>query len=601
VSNYLVRENISEKVHAELAAYPELMRVLMHYRGIDTKEKAEVFLNPVYERDIHDPFLLKDMDKAVERILRAVENNERILIYSDYDADGIPAAVVLSDFFKLIKYDNVEVYIPHRHNEGYGLHIEAIETFIDKKIKLMITLDCGIVDHAEVVHAKELGIDVIVTDHHVAGETIPDAYAVINPKRKDCEYPYDMLCGAGVGFKLVQALLLTLRKSHATEYVKGVEGGDATRAMHDEAAHPSTARSELKDGQEKWLLDMVGLATLSDMVPLTGENRALAHYGIKVLRKSRRPGFNKLLAIMNVNKQYLTEDDVGFMITPRINAASRMGVPTDAFKLLSTDDIDQGNELAKHLDTINKERKTLVGTTVKEIKKIISEREEHFKEKKVIVLGNPTWRPALLGLAANTIAEEHNKPVFLWGREEGKDIKGSCRSDGVTHLVKLMEYAKSHFSEFGGHAFSGGYAVHAEKVHTLEDVLNEAFLTLGNQVSVQEPKYIDAKLSLDDVTWQLANSVEKLAPFGMENPKPVFLFENLKPIDVKMFGKAKDHLELSFLNSSGRKVKAIGFFMTPESFTCVPKQGIPMNLVATLEKSYFGFNPELRLRIVDCL
>ncbi|MCC2630740.1 MAG: recJ [Candidatus Paceibacter sp.] len=570
MKEYAVRNPIPSSASEALKAYPELQRALLIYRGVDTPEKAEKFLNPNYETDLHDPFLMKDMDKAVERILKAIEQEERILIYSDYDADGIPAAVVMADFFKLINYKNFEIYIPHRHNEGYGLHLEALDTFPEKGIKLLVTLDCGIVDHAEVAHAKKLGIDVIVTDHHLPGETLPDAFAVVNPKRNDCEYPYKMKCGAGVAFKLVQALL-------------------------------KKGNFESKDGAEKWLLDMVGIATLSDMVPLQGENRVLAYYGLKVLRKSRRPGFVKLLKMMKVDQRYITEDDVGFMITPRINAASRMGVPTDAFKLLSTTDEAEGDALAKHLDAINNERKGLVASTVKEIKKILAEREEHFATRKVIVMGNPSWRPALLGLAANTIAEEFNKPVFLWGREEGKEIKGSCRSDGVTHLVKLMNEVKDHFHEYGGHAFSGGFAIQSEKIHTFEDALHDASVKLGNEAALQEPQPIDAKLLLDDVTWSLQRQIDQLAPFGMDNPKPLFMFENISPAEVKLFGKTKDHLELTFYNSQNKKIRAIGFFMTPEDFTPQPKKGIPLTLIASIEKSYFGASPELRLRIVDIL
>jgi single-stranded-DNA-specific exonuclease len=570
VKEYKLREPISVDVNKKLESYPELQRSLLYYRGIDDAAKAQSFLNPNYETDLHDPFLMKDMDRAVERILQAIKDKERILIYSDYDADGIPAAVVMTDFFKLIKYDNVEVYIPHRHNEGYGLHLEAIDTFIEKGVKLIITLDCGIVDLEEVAHATLLGMDMIVTDHHLPGDILPAAYAVVNAKRTDCEYPYKMHCGSGVAFKLSQALL---KKGNFT----------------------------INDGQEKWLLDMVGIATLSDMVPLQGENRVLAHYGLKVLRKSRRPGFQKMLKIMKVDQRYITEDDVGFMITPRINAASRMGIPLDAFKALSTTDEVEGDMLAKHLDAINNERKGLVASIVKEIKKIMVEREDHFSNRKVIVLGNPSWRPALLGLAANTIAEEYNKPVFLWGREDGKEIKGSCRSDGVTHLVKLMNEVKDHFHEYGGHTFSGGFAIVADKIHTFEDALHEAMVTLGNEAAIAEPVYIDAKLTLDDVNPKLQRVIDELAPFGMGNPKPLFMFEKIIPAEVKMFGKTKEHLELTFYNSQNRKVRAIGFFMKPEDFTTQPRKGTPLTLIASIEKSYFGGTQEIRLRIIDII
>jgi single-stranded-DNA-specific exonuclease len=550
------------------------LRTLLFFRGIEDVTKAHEFLNPNYTTGIHDPFLMKDMDKAVERIIKAIEENQNILIYSDYDADGIPAAVIMHDFFKGIGYSNFEIYIPHRHHEGYGLHIEAIDTFKEKNIKLMITLDCGIVDNAEVEHAMNLGIDVIITDHHLPGEKLPNAYAVLNSKREDCEYPYDMLCGSGVAFKLVQALLVKL---------------------------PEAKKNNFKDGKEKWLLDMVGLATLSDMVPLQGENRVLAHYGLKVLRKSRRPGFIKLLGTMNMKQQYISEDDIGFMITPRINAASRMGIPHDAFKLLSTQDQVEGGLLAKHLDTINNERKGLVAALVKEIKKIMSERSDYFADKAILVLGNPEWRPAILGLVANNLVEQYNKPVFLWGREGGADIKGSCRSDGTVDVVKLMEASKEAFSQFGGHAMSGGFAVEHTKIHELENILLAKYALQVQNNKEPEKIYIDAKINLDDVNWANYNLIEKLAPFGKGNPKPLFIFENITLFESKQFGKRQEHLELSFHNSQNKKIKAIGFFIQPEDFGVPIKKDIPMNLIATFEKSYFKSFPELRLRIVEII
>ncbi len=570
MKQYAVRDPIPKDIEESLKVYPEIIQKLLYYRDIKTPEAAHEFLNPNFETGVHDPYLHKDMDKAVERILRAIENKEKILIYSDYDADGIPAAVIMHDFFTAIGFTNFEVYIPHRHNEGFGLHLEAVDKFKEQGVTLLITLDCGIVDNAEVKRAQDLGIDVIVTDHHEPGPELPPAYAIINAKQKECQYPYDFLCGSGVAFKIVQAIL-------------------------------QKNRFDMKEGGEKWFLDMAGLATLSDMVPLQGENRILAHYGLKVLRKSRRPGLIKLLSIMNMNQEYITEDDVGFMITPRINAASRMGVPLDAFKLLSEKDEAQAHGYAKHLDGINNERKVLVATLVKEVKKVMNEREDHFKDKKVIVLGNPEWRPAILGLAANTIAEEHNKPVFLWGREGGALIKGSCRSDGIADLTAIMAGAKHAFVDHGGHTMSGGFSVDHEKIHHLEEALNNAYLALNLESKEPEPEVIDAYLTPDDITFQLYNHIEKLAPFGKGNPKPVFMFQNIILSGVKQFGKRMEHLEISFKNSQNKIIKAIGFFMTPESFSHRVEGGERINLVGTLEKSMFGGRTELRLRIVDVL
>lgn len=566
MKEYLVREEIPAQAKESLKEYPELLQKLLYYRNLEDAEKAKNFLNPDYENHLHDPFLMKDMDKAVDRILRAVKEKERILIYSDYDADGIPAAVVMNDFFNLIGYENFEIYIPHRHNEGFGLHLEAIDTFKDR-IKLMITLDCGIADADEVDHANAHGIDVIITDHHLPSGRLPKAYAILNAKQDDCGYPYKMLCGAGVAYKLVQALV-------------------------------ASKKFEIKEGKEKWLLDMAGLATLSDMVPLDGENRVLAHYGLKVLRKSPRPGLQKLLAKLRIDQRTLTEDDLGFMIVPRINAASRMGVPMDAFHLLSSKDAGVAGGFAEHLDKINTERKSMVGVMVKEIKKHIEERENRLGS--VIVMGNPNWRPALLGLAANSLVEEYDRPVFLWGRKNGNGIKGSCRTDGSVDLVKLMQSVSHLFSEFGGHSASGGFAVITEKIHEIEEEIVKAYENL-KQDKKEEKLFVDAEISLDDINAKNFELIDKLSPFGVGNPKPVFLLRNVIPSEVKMFGKAKDHLELSFENSRGYKVRAIGFFTSHDDFDVKVEKNKPISLVASIEKSYFGNRVELRLRIIDII
>ncbi len=570
MNRYDIRTGAPQKIRKALPAYPELLQDLLFARGIETEEDAEAFLNPDYTRHLHDPFLIKDMDKAVKRILLAIKNNEKTVIYSDYDADGIPGAVVLHDFFKKIGFTNFTNYIPHRHTEGFGLHKEAIDTFATDDVKLLITIDCGIADVAEAKHAKEKGIDLIITDHHICAKEVPDAFAILNSKQDGCSYPFRMLAGSGVVFKLVQALI-----------ERGTSEGIFT----------------WKPGQEKWLLDMVGIATLSDMVPLRDENRVLAHYGLKVLRRSPRPGLVKLLKEVGVNQNHIVEDDITFMISPRINAASRMGIPMRAFELLSTQDEVQAGELAKYLHGINDERKGIVASIVKEIKQHLEERTERGP---VLVIGNPKWKPSLLGLVATSLMDDVSAPIFLWGREDGVDLKGSCRSDGSVSVVALMEEAKDSFGNYGGHDMAGGYTVLPDKVHFLEESLNNAYKKLAT--GEERPKIlIDKKLSFDEVTNETWSMIEKLGPFGVDNPKPLFLFENSIVAGLKQFGKTGNHLELSFKTSRGRPLRAIGFFITPEHFDLPIREGGTVNLVATVEKSMFRNIPELRLRIVDVI
>lgn len=554
--------------------YPIFLRTLLEKRGLTDEQEIEKFLNPDYERDMHDPFMLKDMDLTVTRILQAIEKNEKVVVYSDYDADGIPGAVVMHDFFKKIGFKNFTNYIPHRHNEGFGLHHEAIKEFAKQKMDLIITIDCGIADVSEAAKIKKLGIDLIITDHHLPPEKLPVAFAIVDPKRKDCGYPFKGLCGCGVIYKVIQAILL--KKDFG-----------------------------LKKGAEKWFLDMVGIATLSDMVPLLDENRALAFYGLKVLRKSPRVGLMKLLRLLKVDQSQITEDDIGFTISPRINAASRMGNPEDAFNLFATEDEVEADTFARHLDKINSERKGVVASMSKEVQKIIEKRLSDGEiKRKVLVIGNPDWKPSLLGLVANTLKDTHSCPVFLWGRDGGNILKGSCRSDGSVDLLALMQNVEDGILEqFGGHAMSGGFELVQEKVHLLEEKLNEAYerVTGTDCVSPKsnsDETKADMKITFDEVTHENYRLIEKMSPFGKDNPKPLFLFERVEIKNVKMFGKENNHLELTFENSKGRAVKAIGFFLNTKSFGSELKVDDKINLLANFEKSIFRGFAELRLRIV---
>jgi single-stranded-DNA-specific exonuclease len=571
---YSIRRQLSNEEQTKLNPFSSLISHLLFYRGITDAENAQKFIEPDYDRDIYDPFLLKDAEKAALRIIKAIGNNERIAVYSDYDADGLPGATLFNDFLKRIGFTNYSIYIPHRHDEGFGLNTEAVEVLAGEGVKLIITIDCGISDLAAVARANELGLDVIITDHHEPPPDLPPAYAIVDHKQKDCLYPDKNICGSGVAYKVIQAIL---KKN----------------------------RFDMKDGMEKWLLDMVGIATLSDMVPLTGENRVFAHYGLQVLRKTPRKGLKRLLEKLKIAQRHLTEDDIAFMITPRINAASRMGVPMDAFKLLTAESDEDADTYADHLNTINNERKGVVASLVKEVKKIVRERHGE-RVPSVIVLGNPAWRPSLLGLAANSCAQEFNRPVFLWGYDGEKSIKGSCRSEGKTHVVELMRAVPSGvFTQFGGHKHSGGFEVGNEAIHYLEQRLNEAakneVLNLKSEIQNEDENMIDAELNLDSVNWPLYNDIARLAPFGKGNPKPVFLFRNITPTSTRVFGKGNEHVELIFKKPQGEKVSAISFFGVETEWAKKVQPNKPIDLIASMEKSMFRGRPELRLRVEDVI
>ena len=539
--------------------FPELLDILFNERGV-LPENRDSFLNPDYSK-LHSPMLLPDMEKARDRVIKAIKDNEHIVVFSDYDCDGIPGAVVLSDFFRRTRYENVSFYIPHRHLEGFGLNLDAIDEIESRGAKLIITIDCGIADIEEVRVAQEKGIDVIITDHHQQKPELPPAYAVVNPNRTDSTYPFKGICGSATVFKLVQAIYL------------GETFG-------------------VKPGMEKWSLDMVGLATLSDMVPLVDENRIFARFGLEVLKKSPRPGLAALSRKLNLDRKNISEDDVTFMITPRINAASRMGVPKDAFDLLRTDKPEEAEGLALHLEKINNERKGLVASMVKEAKANIEKRE---KILDVIVIGSPEWRPAVVGLVANSLVEEYNRPAFVWGRDGDGVIKGSCRSYNGYNLFVLMSAAGEAFIEFGGHPGAGGFSVTLENLTTLEEKLSSVLQkAVGQPLSCPTAKLLP--ISISDIGENLWNTISPFAPFGMGNPKPIFDIKgDIK--SLRQFGKENNHMEL-VLTDGKKDVKAISFFSSPETYKLTNLQ-TSVTLRANLEKSYFRNRPELRLRIVD--
>lgn len=560
MKSYSVAPTVTDDILQNFTGINPVLTQLLVNRGVTDRAEADVFLAPNFEMR-HDPFLMTDMGVAVERILRAIRDNERIAIWSDYDCDGVPGGVLAHDFFFAIGYENFENYIPHRHNEGFGLNNEGIDAIAARGAKVIITIDCGIANVREVAHANELSVDVIVTDHHEPGAELPLALAVLDPKR-DHAYPFRELCGTGVAWKLVEGLI-------------------------------ARGNFALTKGQEKWWLDMVGLATMADMVSLTGENRILAHYGLAVLRKTRRAGMTELFRLLKINPRDLVDDDIGFSIGPRVNAASRMGDPMVAFNAFASRDEGVARQSALALEKVNDERKGTVAAMVKEIKKRLRDREL----SDVIVIGDPTWRPSLAGLAANALSEEHRRPAFVWGRDGRGTLKGSARG-GATSVIELMNGARDAFIEYGGHHASGGFSVHENSIHTLGDRLVESFRALSG-VHVPTAQLIaDRELSLEEVTDSFHRTIISLSPFGVGNAKPLFVFCGVIPERVTTFGKANDHTKLTFARRNGT-LNAIAFFKTPERFSSPLEAGKSYDLLAHIERSTFMGRPELRLRIVD--
>lgn len=575
---------ISDDHREELKHLDDLTSALLIRRGISTKEEAEAFLAPSYDLHLGNPLQITDMEKAVKRIVEAIESKERICVWSDYDCDGIPGGTILHDFFKKVGA-NFTNYIPHRHEEGFGMNEGGIDALKRDDVSLIITVDCGIADVAMATYVKSLDIDLIVTDHHLpvqgvssdgsVGDILPEAVAVVDPKRSDETYPYRDFCGAGLAWKLVCALL----------------------------NHGFKGREEIPVGWEKWLLDMAGLATIADMVPLTGENRVIARYGLMVMRKSRRLGLQALCRVGRVEQRLITEDDVGFTIGPRVNAASRMSDPRIAFELFTTDDPVRAEALAKELEKINRSRRASSGAVTKAVRERLQEYNGIIPD--VIVMGDPEWRPGLLGLVANTIAEEHQRPVYLWGREGSREAKGSCRAGrkelDVVEIMSLCQ--EGTFIEFGGHRASGGFSVKGESVFDLPKRLNDAYAKLPPREAVSLSVLADSEIKAEEISYALLNSLERMTPFGMGNPKPLFVLRDVVVREVSWFGKEGEHLRMSIESNQRREpvLEAIAFFAkgTFQNSATRAKEEGRATLAVHVEKDQFTRRQKVRLRVVS--
>ncbi len=543
-----------------------LVAQLFYNRDITDKKDIDSFFEFNWS-GIHDPFLFKDMDKAVERILLAISNNEKILIYSDYDTDGIPGGALLYSFFTKIGYENFSNYIPNRNKDGYSLNMPACEKFVNDEVQVLITVDCGITDNVEIDYLMKNGVDVIVTDHHLPEGDVPAAFAVIDHKQAGCAYPDDNLCGCAIAWKLSCALL-----------TKGKEQGVA-------------GFKDVQDGWEKTLLDLVAISTVCDMVPLVGENRLLVHFGKIMLGLSARPGLHTIFKKARLNAQHLQTDDIAFMIGPRINAASRLDDPMIAFKALA----ESGAEAiasAEMLEKLNNRRKYMTAKIMKEVWGKLENKDDG----PVIVIGNPEWPLGILGLIAGKIADREKKPTFVWSRV-GDHIKGSCRSGSDISVFSLMQHARETFDGFGGHAASGGFETDGEKVHFMQEILSQK---VPNAERITKDKiHIDAELAIDRVNQDTHTLVHKLEPFGIKNPKPLFIFSH-EVAHIRPFGKAQNHIELGFKNSRGRIIKAIAFFRE-DLLEKNLKPGDQVRFVGTLEKEVYNNNHYISLRLHDIL
>ena len=555
-----------KKIDLLSESFSPFLSKLLLARGIDTKKEAEDFLDISWDKML-DPFLFSDMEKVVKRILDGIQSNEKIVIFSDYDADGVPGGAAFFDFFQKIKYGNFTNYIPDRNKEGFGLNFKIIEKWKEEKVDLVITIDCGIADVEESKKMKEYGIDLIITDHHKGKKDLPESVGIINHQSDD-NYPEKFLCGAGTIFKVIQALITRGKERKIPSFLI------------------------IQHGWEKWLLDVVATATICDMVPLKGENRILAHYGKLVMGKSRRDGLLAILSAGGLNKNKISCQDIAFTLGPRINAAGRLEHPDFAFNTLTKRGV-QGIANAKELERINRKRKTFIATVMRGVYAKLEKREIG----KVVVIGDKDWPLGVVGLIASKISEKYSVPAFVWSEFDKNTVKGSVRSNGEISIHSLMEETSESFSSFGGHEMAGGFESEFSKIHFLEEELNKNY-SKAKKVK-KEKKKIDLKISLDDVNILNMKEMKKLSPFGMGNEVPIFLLENIEIFKIRIFGKNSEHLELTFKNSKGQWINAIKFFYLEHFGNREFKEEEKINLICAMEENNFLGNTKLQLKIED--
>lgn len=500
-----------------------VLNLLYHRVGKEKKAIAE-FFSPDFKKDSHDPFLFTDMRKAVKRIINAIKSKEKIIIFGDYDVDGITSTTILYDTLRKLGV-TPEVFIPDRQKDGYSMNMAAIKFFKSRKISLIITVDCGIRDVIEIKKAGELGIDVIVTDHHLPGKILPQAFALINCHLKKEKYPFKELSGAGVAYKLACALI------------------------------KKAPRGTFKEGGEKWLLDLVALGTVADMVPLVGENRTLVKYGLIVLGKTQRVGIRSLFASAHIPLAEKIPPDttkISFQIAPRLNAAGRMDHANASFELLKTDDPTEATEIAAELEKKNGRRQRLTD-------KIVGEIEERVSDKmKVVFEGDKGWPVGIAGLAAGKICEKYARPAFVYKIEEDGRCHGSIRSISKFKVVEVLEKCKDLLDEYGGHDFAGGFSFPLKNQQKLRKRLQNIADKLLRYEDLTWETRIDARLELAKINWDLHEEIKKMEPFGVGNPTPLFLAEKVELTNCQTVGNGSKHLKMWFRNGN-TNVETIAF------------------------------------------
>jgi len=557
------------------SAFPELSPILAQLlwnRGVKTQAETDIFLGPDWSRDAHDPFLFNQMEDAVERTFLALEVGEVITIHGDYDADGVCSTAIiystLRDIVRALNFetDKLTTYIPHREREGYGLFVATAEHLREHdKTDLLITVDCGISNADAVARGLGLGFDTIICDHHAVTENLPEAI-ILHPQVVGENYPYKTLCGAGVTFKFASALISEAKKRGAS----------------------------FPDGYEKWLLDLVAIATVTDVMPLIGENRVLETYGLLVLKKTRRLGLLKLLAAAGVKPETIDSWTIGFQIGPRLNAAGRMDHADPAFRLLVSEDEQEAMALAAELHAANLARQKRSDEIYKEALVLIGEPEK----QKILIAAAEGWSAGLVGLAAGKICNDFSRPVIIVARD-GEKFTASGRSIPAFDITKAVQSAAPHLDRFGGHPQACGFSVIGEEKfkQAIEVITAAAEAELKDEDLVSE-LFIDAQINLKNVDWELEAAVSKLAPFGEGNRSPIFCSRGLQLVSYETMGQESKHLRMTVRDSADGAIKKMVAFgwgkIAPEL-----KIGGSIDAAYTIGVNEWNGNRELQLRVED--
>lgn len=554
------KEEAASVLQQELGI-PEKIARLLSLRGIDTYDKAKSFFRPTLEL-LHDPFLMKDMDKATERLAKAIRGGEKIIVYGDYDVDGTTATSILYTFLKDFGV-NVDYYIPHRFKEGYGINIEGIEYAVRENAKLIVSVDCGITAIEETKIAREKGIDLIICDHHNVGDQIPDAVAVLDPKREDCEYPFDGLSGAGVGFKLVQGTIqkLGLGKQLALQF-----------------------------------LDLVAISTASDIVPLIDENRVLMREGLKRINTEPRVGIKALLDLIQMNAGSISTSSIVFSIGPRINAAGRMGDASKAVRLLISETPGEARACAHELESINIQRRDKDSQTMEQAMSMV-DKDYNLEKVSSMVLHDPDWHLGVIGIVASRLVDTFYRPAIMLCTVDGK-IKGSARSIKGFNIYEALKQCEDLLEQFGGHEFAAGLTIREENLKEFRKRIDQIASGRLSDQDFEPELRIDCELNLDDIDMRFWKLMSQFEPFGPGNLRPNFVSRGVKVEGVPTI-VGSGHLKMKVSQNGSGVFDVIGFNMHEYLPIIRNAENKKIDIAYSLEENYWNGRRSLQIRLRD--